>query len=83
MCPDVLCLNEMSGQTLMQSQARILYHSELRNMKQLVRPVQQGKATLVCYRGDRPSGGMFDVVKSLELDIPSEVSTLSQESGIP
>ena len=26
---------------------------------------------------------MFDVVKNLGLDIPSEVSTLSQESGIP
>ena len=43
MCPDVLCLNEVSGQTLMQSQAMILYHSELRNMNQLVRLVHQGK----------------------------------------
>ena len=43
MCPDVLCLNEVSKQTLMQSQARILYHSELRNMNQLVRLVHQGK----------------------------------------
>jgi hypothetical protein len=41
------------------------------------------QSTPVCYRGDRPSGGMFDVVKNLGLDIPSEVSTLSQASGIP